>query len=211
MTSRFHKDLGFGGARGFGLGDTFARIMHSSVVLGFAGILVGCASAPKPDAALIKPQTHSFAIYLVTSTPEQPRHAFSPDDLATVTLAKAPVLSDADFVSYSFADHSIMLKPEAVSRLPQPSVSHAPFVVVADGQRIYLGTFTTLLSSFSSGAPTIVVDHIAAGPQRWSFFGGGTNTISIERAYPGPEFGQGADPRSDERIHTALAGLRKLR
>jgi hypothetical protein len=57
-----------------------------------------------------------------------------------------------------------------------------------------------MLSSWGTSVPTILVD-----------FRGFTNELVIERAYPAPGFGVGPDPRSDERIRVALAGLKKLK
>jgi hypothetical protein len=94
----------------------------------------------------------------------------------------------------------MLVRREALSRLPKPSVWHAPFVAVADGQRIYLGAFGTMLSSSSSPVPTILVD-----------FRDFTNSLTIDRAYPSAGFASGPDPRPDERIRVALAELKKLK
>lgn len=170
------------------------------IVIVFAGILIGCAGTPRRATRSAEPQTHSFGIYLVTFTGEKPWTAATLGDLAALPLAKEPVLSDADILSYDFAEHRMIVRQEALSRLPRPPVWHTPFVVVADGQRIYLGAFSTMLSSFSTSVPSIRVD-----------FRDSKNSLIIGRAYPAPGFADGPDPRSDARIRAALAGLGKLK
>jgi hypothetical protein len=56
---------------------------------------------------------------------------------------------------------------------------------VAQGQRIYLGAFVTLISSFSCGAPSTVVDRHLLDPTQ------PRDTIVIDRAYPNASFGAG--------------------
>jgi hypothetical protein len=76
-----------------------------------------------------------------------------------------------------------------------------PFVVVADGQRIYIGVFVTCSSSMSFAVPAIVVDRQKVVKDQ------PPDTLVIERAYPQASFGVGPDPRSDPRIKTALSAL----
>ncbi len=169
-------------------------------VVGFAGILVGCTGTPKRTPQPPEPKTHSLGVYLVPFTADKPWGPSTLGDLAALPLAKEPVLSDSDILSYDFTHHSMLVKRGALSRLPKPSVWGAPFVVVADGQRVYLGAFGTMLSSSSIPVPTILVDFREL-----------TNSLTIDRAYPAPSFGGSADPRSDERIRVALAALGKLK
>ena len=168
-------------------------------IIGIAGVLLGCSAARQGTTRSETPP-HSFAIHLVDFTPEQPWSPATLGRLADLVLVKEPVISGADILSYDFATHSFLVRRSALSRLPAPSVWHKPFVLVADGQRIYLGAFGTMLSSYSSCVPTILVD-----------FRNFTNELTINRAYPAPSFGTGTDPRSDERVRVALAGLHKLK
>lgn len=142
---------------------------------------------------------HSLGIYLVKFTPEQPWTPATLGSLANLVLYKEPVISDADILSYDFASHTLLVRRSALARLPSPPVWHQPFVLVADGQRIYVGAFSTMLSSYSSPVPSILVD-----------FRDFTNELSINRGYP-PGFGGGPDPRSDDRIRVALSGLHVLK
>ncbi len=67
-----------------------------------------------------------------------------------------------------------------------------PFVVVADGTRIYLGTFTSGLSSMSPTGPFVTVEDITA------------DGFTLRSP------AHGADPRNDERIVKALSERGKL-
>jgi hypothetical protein len=96
------------------------------------------------------------------------------------------------------------LRTDALARIPRVPVQGLPFVVVANGQRIYLGTFFTGISSMSSAIPTIVVNkQIMAKDQP-------KDVLVIDRGYPMDSFGKGTDPRDDPRIKSALASLNKL-
>ena len=67
-----------------------------------------------------------------------------------------------------------------------------PFVAVADGTRIYLGTFLASLSSISPTGPNANVEDITS------------DGFTLRAPYSGP------DPRNDERILKALTETGKL-
>lgn len=125
-------------------------------------------------------------------------------DLAHVQLVSPPVISAKDLISYDLPTHSMKLRREALTRIPRPPVSGLPFVVVADGKRIYLGAFWTEVSSMSSDVPTITVNKPLLDTSASS------NVLLISRAYPASSFGKGPDPRGDPRIKSALEKLHKL-
>jgi hypothetical protein len=168
------------------------------IVICLACVLTGCADVSHP----VGRQAHSFAIYSVALTPNMPWRAATLGDLESLPLSNQPVLTDADIVSYDFAKHEIHVKQvdAILSRLPKLTVWGAPFVVMADGQRIYLGAFMSPVSSQSTSVPTIVI---------WT--PADANPLTIERAYPDEGFALKSDPRSDERIRAALIGLKKLK
>jgi hypothetical protein len=149
--------------------------------------------------------TNSFGIYLTAEPVDRRILAYGKGDWAAVRLSEPPLISAADIISYGLAEHSMKLRPEALARIPRPPVGGTPFVVVADGQRIYLGAFTTGFSSMSFAVPSIMVDR------RMLVTNQPANTLVIERAYPSPSFGVGPDPRGDQRITTALKALHKLK
>ena len=115
------------------------------------------------------------------------------------------MISAADIVSDDFADHSIILRSEALAKIPRPPGEGTPFVVGANAQRTYLGVFVTCESSRSFAVPSIMVDRRVLVTNQ------SPDTLIIERAYPQPSFGVGPDPRGDQRIKTALAALHKLK
>src|SRR5262249_38262691 len=117
-------------------------------------------------------------------------------DWSQIRLSEPPLISANDVISYNFADHAIRLKPGALATIPRPPVEGTPFVVVVNGQRIYLGAFTTIESSMSFAVPSIVVDRRVLATNQPA------DTLVINR-------GAGQDPRGDKRIRDALAALQK--
>jgi hypothetical protein len=149
--------------------------------------------------------TNSFGIYLPSESVDRRFTAHGKGDWSRIRLSESPLISAADIVSYDSADHSIKLRSEALAKIPRPPVDGTPFIVVADGQRIYLGVFTTCDSSMSFAVPSIMVDRRVLVTNQTP------DILIIERAYPQPSFGVGPDPRGDQRIKTALAALHKLK
>jgi hypothetical protein len=149
--------------------------------------------------------TNSFGIYLTADPVDRRITAYGKGDWSRVLLSESPLISAADIISYDFTNHSVKLRPEALTKIPRPPVQGTPFVVVADGQRIYLGAFIASFSSYSLAVPSIRVDR------RMLVTNQPSDTVVIERAYPSPSFGVGADPRGDPRIKAALQTLHKLK
>ena len=145
-----------------------------------------------------------FAIYLVAERVDPRVAAYGKGDWSQLPLSDSPLISGDDIIAYDFSKHSMKLRPEALARIPRPSLHGTPFLVVAHGQRIYLGAFVTVISSFSCAVPSIIVDRQLLDPTQPK------DTIVIDRAYPSPSFGVGRDPRGDDRIKTALIALHKL-
>lgn len=149
--------------------------------------------------------TNTFGIYLMEEPVDRRLTTYGKGDWSRIRLSASPVISATDIVSYDFAEHGMRLRPEALARIPRPPVPGTPFVVVANGERIYLGAFVTGASSMSFAVPTIMVDRRAIVTNQ------PPDTLMIERAYPQPSFGVGPDPRGDPRIRAALTALGKLR
>jgi hypothetical protein len=155
-------------------------------------VLVACSPAspqaleitnqPAPTA-----QAADFAIYL-SDHPDQ------------------PLVSTADIVAYSPHTHAIRLTPEGYARVAQLRVptSGLPFQVRVGGETIYSGAFWALYSSQSYDGVVIKVP-LMPNPVNDS-----DRTMSITLGYPGGEFFQGSDPRSDPRIFKALEQAGKL-
>jgi len=145
------------------------------------------------------PVQSTFAVYLIHGAPEARTLARNPAQWKELPLSATPVISDVDIVSYDFSRHAMKLRPEAIKRLPRPSVFGIPFVVVVNGDRIYGGAFYSSFSSVPFALPVIVVN--SPDPDQ--------GVLYIERAYP-PSHAVGVDPRSDERIRNAMSTLKKL-
>jgi prepilin-type processing-associated H-X9-DG protein len=143
---------------------------------------------------------YHLAIYLVVD-PIVVGHQFGadqPDEAATLEqlrLAAAPLFTEEDIVEYDWNEHSLKLTPEAWKRLPAVrSVWGLPFVIVADGERCYLGAFWSSGSSYMPKVP---------------FIGGfrpGWRENKIQILPPEPIAGT-KDPRDDPRIRKVLETL----
>src|SRR6185312_8510123 len=138
--------------------------VHLTRVITLCLILSGCATQkPLTSAELSKPSKTNiesqikFGIFL-TINPDLAIRA-SKVDLARIQLASSPVISADDILSYDFSTHAMKLRGETLARIPNPPVHGLPFVVVANGQRIYLGAFWTDVSSIPSTVPTITVNR----------------------------------------------------
>lgn len=149
--------------------------------------------------------SNSFGIYLTAERVDSCITAYYKGNLSRIGLSESPLICATDIVSYDFAEHSMRLRPEALAKIPRPHFEGTPFVVVANGERIYLGTFTTISSSIAVPVPSIVVDR------RMLVTNQPSDTLVIERAYPSAGIATGADPRPDKRIRDVLRKLRKLK
>ena len=165
-------------------------------------VMMWSISACKSDT------TNSFGIYL-TAEPVAPVILNrGTNDCSHLRLESSPVISDADILSYDFTNHLIRLSQEAANRITKLATktngpAWMPFVAVADGVPIYLGTFTTIVYDIAYSVPTIDLNRT-------------TNclidTVIIQRSWPGAsESDARPDPRADERIRKVLASLHKLK
>lgn len=140
-----------------------------------------------------------FAIYLLAETLSPVEAAQA--DLRTLEREEEPILSSEDIVAYDWETHEITLTPAAIERIRALKVptSGIPFVVCVGREPIYQGAFWTAFSSQSYDGVVIETLRVEQGSMR------------IALGYPGPDFYQGQDPRSDGRILQALeeAGKRK--
>jgi hypothetical protein len=129
-----------------------------------------------------------FALYLV-KTP----HA----EIAKTELESQPLLTEQDIVSYDWQTHTITLTESGEKKIPDTKAVGTwgkEFLIVADGQRCYLGAFWISLSSIGHNNP--IIDVAQRGP-----------VVQIQRSYPSDRFATGDDPRPDKRIRRALEAL----
>ena len=135
--------------------------------------------------------------------------AFRPENypLEGLVLDDTPLLTEKDIVFYDWQRQLIRLEPGAIKRLPRiwnpPVVFGVPFVVVADGQRIYLGAFWTTVSSYMANMPTIVLETYSTYhlPDDVFAIGGGGFVKKGEKL---------TCPNLDERVAEALRPLGKI-
>jgi len=103
--------------------------------------------------------TNLLAIYLVADKipDEQLRNHTATD----VRLAPTPILADADFVTCDVTKDTFVITPPAAIRFGIATfAARVPYVMVAEGKRIYLGVFDTSVSSSRTGLPGTFADTV---------------------------------------------------
>lgn len=123
--------------------------------------------------------------------------------LEEVPVESQPVFTDKDLISYKWKEHELELRKDydlnkSLGKVPLDGL---PFVVFANGKRIYLGAFWTPLSSLASIIPAIMV-MVPMMPQQ--------TTIRIGAGYPDKMPNGQIDPRNDNLIYNALKSTGKL-
>ena len=149
------------------------------------------------------PKRSTFAIYLIAGSVDARLFVREPERWKGLPLERDPIISDADIIAYDFSKHAMRVRPEALRRLPRPSVAGVPFVLVVNGERIYPGAFYTMSSSIPCDVPVIVVDRVEQNHTARA------DVLLIENAYPQTSAPK-KDLRSDVRVKDALASLKKL-
>jgi hypothetical protein len=164
-----------------------SKLMRTILIALCFTSLSGCSSTTG--------NTNRFAIYLV---------AVPNTDINQIILEDKPVLTAADIVSYDWNTHTMELTDGGLHSIPAPpkevGVYGKPFVVVADGQRCYLGAFWATFSSLAYPGPVIELPLDTK-----------TNSVIIRRAYPFETLDMKSDPRTDKRIFKVLSELHKLK
>ena len=153
-------------------------------------------ASTQPAAAPRK--AHTIGIFLVTEPGDIQKAEKTA--LGNLELTADPIIGRKDIRWYDWDKHVLHLKPGVADRVVKMRGLNKAFVVVVDGRRLYMGCFTSLLSSYLPKAPTITTGPRlgAAAPK---------DTIRID-----PSPWQGApDPRSDPVLRAALSDLRLLK
>lgn len=152
-----------------------------------------------PSAAPMLTAAEGFAIYLLDQSISSQQLA----SLSRLKLEETPFLSNDDIVSYTEAAHEIELTDTGYEKIHGLSVpmDGKPFAVCVDGQPIYSGAFWVAFSSASFDG--VIIEVLLVSEER--------HVMRIELGYPGSDFFQGADPRSDSRIMQALEQAGKLK
>ncbi|MDR3601757.1 MAG: hypothetical protein P4L49_14950 [Desulfosporosinus sp.] len=182
------------------------RKMFSLFLLLFILVLVGCTensnNSNKIAVSSLKSNEASnhFAIFLVKR--EQTGNAINAK-IEDLQLETQPVLTDKDLKVYKWKEHILELRKDFDFNkvLDYVPLSGLPFVVVANDQRVYLGTFWTAISSQIPSLPSVMV--LPMSPQ---------NTIHIIAGYhPSNTTNSQFDPRSNQLIHDALKSVGKIK
>ena len=119
---------------------TLALVLCAALV---AGAGCGGEKGAEPTPTLSPTPSGIFEIYLV-NTSNLSQINFS--DLENIPLQEIPLLTETHIISYNWSNHSIKLTDEGcryfLEELEEKSNTfHSPFIVVADGERIYRGEF----------------------------------------------------------------------
>jgi len=144
------------------------------------------------------PEGEGFAIYLLA-------HDTPVSEIPTMShleLAKEPLISVIDIVSYSATTHEIELTAEAYGRIAalEVPVSGKAFAVCIDGHPVYWGAFWTPISSSSFSGVTILKP-----------LSSDQHMIQLQLGYPSSIFFTGQDPRASQEIIESLKRSDKLR
>ncbi len=162
----------------------------------------------EPVPAEAEPEPPAFAIHRVLSEPDMTRpESVSALDLNSLEIDPRPLMTDADIISYDWDKHLVRLKPGVREQMMPKwtDVRGNPFLVISNGERIYLGAFWTPFSSVAHFVP--VIDN---------FMGVTLDDGSrIADAFKiGPTLGTpdwvARSPHKDPRIRAALQAVGKL-
>ncbi|MFB0515086.1 MAG: hypothetical protein ACETWG_00595 [Candidatus Neomarinimicrobiota bacterium] len=161
--------------------------------------------AVQRDLSSDQPQTDvNLAFYLLLSDTLNAYDALE-QSLGDLMLQDKPILSIDGITSYQWPDHSFTVTSSAYNRMEDilgEYASHidlrgAPFVIVVEAERVYLGAFWNPISSIPPPCPSITFPPLTEAPR----------TLLIAEpwrdAYP--------DQRSDPRIYKALKAAGVLR
>ena len=159
-------------------------IMRFSLVITLMWVFIG--SSNRPDTPRCQ-----FEIYFLRDTTAR-AYKFSEISLEDLVLADSCWISSNDIAKYIWKNHEILLKDGVSSLMSQfrdpmrgPDIL---FVVVANGERIYKGSFWYSASSYIG--PTVKISRI----------NGERKGVRLEA----PPLQNTPDPRNDERIRKCL-------
>lgn len=105
--------------------------------------------------------TNVLAIYLLADRVSVEQLVNRTVTVENVKLVDTPVLADADFLTCDVTKDSFVITPRAAIRFGIATFANrVPYVMVAQGQRIYLGVFDTYVSSGGTGMPGAFPDMV---------------------------------------------------
>jgi hypothetical protein len=141
-----------------------------------------------------------FAIYTLKNT-EQSLSEVAGQAVEEVPIAKEPVIHIHELHNYDWNHHAMTLAPRVGEMLegmvhPDSSTNEHPFVLMAGGERIYMGAFMPAWSSLKPNMPHIILTSTLKD----SIF-----TLTIHSSAE-----RNGDVREDMRIYEALKAAGKL-
>lgn len=167
------------------------------LIFGFiVGLIIGCYPNQAQETLDDEP-VGQFAIYL----PADESMIIDTAQLSQIKLSKEPILSIDDIVSYHERTHEFKITTSAVERLNQLDPAGKSFVVTLGSEPIYFGRFMAAYFSMSFDGVVIL----------WPPMNEIEENLHLQLGYPGPDFFEGQDPRSDPRILESLRQAGKLR
>ena len=166
--------------------------------------------------------TNQVAMHVITNTVPRDVLVNGTAKAEEMKLAPTPVLSDQDFVAYDSTNHVLTVTADGAKRIAKammrketPSVTRAgvvgyhldgpdtPFVLVISGQPIYVGIFSSPISSTTYSSPVI-------WPSLPFVREDSTNTVRLRIRFqklPNNDSQSLRDPRDDPRFLSAIKGL----
>lgn len=167
-----------------------------------SGVLAGAVEAEIAAEMRndVGPREEGVALYLLdASIGSEMLSRTAAQDLARQSQA---LINETDIIAYDTATHSMQLTAEARQRIDELDfpVNGRPFVICVNETAIYAGAFWPLYSSLSAPNIVVIVTPLLKSD----------NSLELTLGYPGPDFFEGEDPRSDPRILDALEKSDKL-
>ena len=164
-----------------------------AICMVFSLIIAGCTK----NATVPQESHYDFAIFLLANDTLSTLDVKN-TSLDALMLASQPLITTGDVVTYNWSAHELTLTAQGYAnyasvRQKIRSTFGLPFIVIAAGEKIYLGTFYPLESSYMHmDLPSVALD---------SFKG-----IRICRAPDSTV----TDRRNDPRIYNALLKANKI-
>ena len=155
----------------------------------------GAEPTPTPTISPSAVPNGTFEIYLISPAAEVNLTDTNCSKIGDLNLLEEPIISSEDIVSYNWSRQHFEITYEACQylsgELEKTDTWHNPFVVVANGERIYRGWFVNALSSYWPACPSI-----------WYLPQGGCNFSTGFTISAGLH--ENSDLRYDSRIYSAL-------
>jgi hypothetical protein len=122
---------------------------------------VALAASARGNTNAPTASTNLLAIYLVAERIPDEQLRNHTATVTDVRLAPTPILADDDFVTCDLTKDTFVITPAAAIRFGIATfAARVPYVMVAEGKRIYLGVFDTYVSSSGTGLPGTFPDIV---------------------------------------------------